>query len=137
MKQLLAFAFACLMPFAALAADTNQQEQHQATEAGKAWLALVDAGNYDQAWTEAGKQLRHGKQADWVASTKAMREALGALVRRHPGGVVMTKSVVGLSSGDYALVFFTTDFAQKPEATEKVTMTMEGGAWKTVAYTAH
>jgi hypothetical protein len=136
MKHLLAIAFAVLLPVAALAADSNQEEQHQATEAAKAWLALVDAGNYDQAWTDAAKHLRQTKKVDWIASTKAMREALGAATFRHPGGVVITKSIAGLSSGDYALVFFSTVFEKNAEGTEKVTMVREGGAWKTVAYTA-
>ena len=136
MKTLLALVFALLMPVAALAADADQEQQHQATDSAKAWLALVDAGKYDQAWTEAGKQLRHAKQTDWVASTKAMRGALGAVTFRHPGGVVMTKSVAGLSGGDYALVFFSTVFVKNAEGTEKVTMVLEGGNWKPVAYTA-
>lgn len=136
MKHLLALAFAFLLPVAALAADTNQEEQHKATEDAKAWLALVDAGNYDQAWSDAAGRLRKTDKADWIASTKTMREALGALVRRHPSGVVMTKSVAGLSSGDYALVFFTTAYEKNPEATEKLTMVMDGGTWRTVTYTA-
>lgn len=136
MKHLLAIALVFLLPVAALAADSNQEQEKQATDSATAWLTTVDAANYEQAWSDAGRQIRRARQADWIAATKAMREPLGTVVLRHPGGVVLTKSVAGLSRGDYALVFFSTAFENSAEGTEKLTMVREGGAWKVAAYTA-
>jgi hypothetical protein len=134
MKVFLALVFALILPMAALAADADQKAEGQATDSARAWLALVDAGKYADAWTAAGADLRSGQTADkWTASIKPMREPLGAATFRHPAGVVMQTSASG--THDSALVFFTTTFAQKAEASEKLTMKMVGGDWKVTSYT--
>lgn len=134
MKSLLALAFALLLPAAALAADSDQQAEHQATDSAKAWLALVDAGNYAESRTTASTAFQKTMTAEkWAATIKPVREPLGAVVQRHPAGVVMQTSGFGGREG--ALVFFTTTFANSAERSEKLTMTMQGGSWKVVEYT--
>jgi len=131
MKPLLAFVFALLMlPVAALA-----DPQTDATNAAKAWVALVDAGNYDQSWTESSSlmQARISK-ADWAKAAKPVHDQLGAMVSRVPTGVDMLKSLPGAPDGDYAIVHFTTKFANKQDAKETITMLLEGGKWKSAGY---
>lgn len=133
MKSLLAFAFALLMPIAAMAADADQKAEGQATDSAKTWLALVDAGKYADSWAQAGADFRMGQSLDkWTAAIKPMREPLGAATFRHPAGVVMQTSASGARDG--ALVFFTTTFARKAEASEKLTLKMYGDTWKVTSY---
>jgi hypothetical protein len=134
MRLLLAFAFALLLPVAALAAGADQKAEGQATDSAKAWLVLVDAGKYAESWAQAGAAFRANQTAkDWAATIKPVREPLGAAVWRHPSGVVMQTSGLGAIEG--ALVFFTTDFAHRKEVLEKLTMKMESGGWKVTSYT--
>ena len=134
MKMLLALALALFMPVAALAADSDQKAEGQATDCAKTWLMLVDAGKYAQSWSQAASDFRKNVTADkWTETIKPVREPLGAAVWRHPSGVVMTGS--DLSGRDGALVFFTTNFANRTGVLEKLVMAAEGGTWKVVSYT--
>jgi hypothetical protein len=134
MRLLLAFVFALLMPMAALAADAEQKVEGLATDSAKAWLGLVDAGKYSESWAQAGTEFRANQTAKaWAATIRPVRVPLGAAVWRHPSGVVMQTS--GLGAPDGALVFFTTDFAHKKQVLEKLTMKLEGSAWKVTSYT--
>ena len=131
MKSLLAIAFALLMPVAALAADASTD----ATNAAKAWLALVDTGNFAQSWTDSSTLMRARiTQDQWTQSAKPVHETLGAVVSRDPAGVDMMKSLPGAPDGDYAIVHFKTKFAKKADAKETVTMMMDGGKWKSAGY---
>ncbi len=131
MKTLLAVIFALLIPTAALAADASQQ----ATDSAKVWLALIDAGNTSQSWKDAAPLFQSRiSEADWVKAVKPIRESLGAVVSRAPAGVDLAKALPGAPDGDYAVVHFKTKFAKKADATETVTMMMDGGAWKCVGY---
>lgn len=131
MTILLALVFALLMPASALAADASQQ----ATDSAKAWLALVDAGNYEQSWKDASTLIQNRfSEADWATTVKPAREPFGAVVSRTPAGVDMEKSLPGAPDGDYAVVHFKTGFAKKAEAKETVTMVLENGNWKCAGY---
>ena len=130
MKSLLAIAFALLMPVAALADPSAD-----ATNAAKAWVALVDAGNYAQSWTDSSALMRtRVSQADWAKAAQPVHEMLGAVVSREPAGVDMMKALPGAPDGDYAIVHFKTKFAKKADAKETVTMMLDGGKWKSAGY---
>jgi len=134
MRMLFACALALLMPVAAFAADADQKAEGQVSDACKAWLVLVDQGKYAEAWSRAGSDFQKAVTADkWAAAIKPLREPLGAAVWRHPSGVVMQAS--GLGGRDGALVFFTTDFANKKQVLEKLTVSAEGGGWRIASYT--
>lgn len=131
MKLLLAFVFALMLPGATLAADASQA----AADAAKAWVALVDAGNYAKSWSEASKLFQERvAQAEWEKQVKPVREMLGSLVSRTPGGVELATTLPGAPDGHYAIVKFKTVFAKKAAATETVVMMQEGQAWKCAGY---
>ena len=130
MKSLLAIAFALLLPVAALADPSAA-----ATNAAKAWVALVDQGNFAQSWTDSsGLMQARISQADWAKAAQPVHDQLGPVVSREPAGVDMMKALPGAPDGDYAIVHFKTKFAKKAEAKETVTMMMDGGKWKSAGY---
>jgi len=131
MKSLLAVLFALLIPVAALAADASTD----ATAAAKAWLALVDQGNFAQSWTDSSALMKARKsQADWIKAVQPIHDQLGAVVSRQPAGVDLMKALPGAPDGDYAIVHFNTTFAKKAASKETVTMMMDGGKWKCAGY---
>ena len=130
MKSLLAIAFALLLPIAALADPSAD-----ATNAAKAWVALVDAGNFAQSWTaSSGLMQARISQADWAKAAQPVHDQLGPVISREPAGVDMMKALPGAPDGDYAIVHFKTKFAKKADAKETVTMMMDGGKWKSAGY---
>lgn len=131
MKLVLALVVALLLPSAALAADASGA----ATDSAKAWLALVDAGNYAQSWKDASSLFKSRvTEARWAKAIKPTRESLGAVVSRTAVHVEMKKSLPGAPDGEYAVIYFKTKFAKKTQATETVTMMMDGGTWKCAGY---
>ena len=131
MKSLLAFAFALLLlPVAALA-DASAD----ASAAAKAWLALIDKGDFATSWTESsGLMQARVSQADWTKAAQPIHEQLGAVVSRAPAGVDMVTALPGAPDGQYAIVRFATKFEKKADAKETVTMMLDGGKWKSAGY---
>jgi hypothetical protein len=131
MKLLLACITALMLPASAMAADASEP----AAGAAESWLALVDAGKYDQSWNAAAKLFQQRvSAAQWPAAVKSARELLGALVSRTPPDVRLAKSLPGVPDGQYALIHFHAKFANKADALETMTMMMDGGAWKAAGY---
>lgn len=131
MKLLLALIIALVLPASAIAADASKE----AADGAMSWLVLVDAGKYDQSWSEASKFFQqHVTATQWAAAVKSAREPLGALVSRPAPLVQLTKSLPGVPDGDYAIVQFHATFATRADALETVTMMMDGDAWKAAGY---
>lgn len=131
MKSLLAFVLVLLMPVAALAADPSGE----ASNAAKAWLALVDRADYAQSWAQSSSLLKSRISAEgWAQAAKPIRDSLGSVVSRDLTTVDMMKSLPGAPDGSYAIVHFKTKFEKKEAANETVTMMLDGAAWKCAGY---
>jgi hypothetical protein len=133
MKTIIAFVIALILPAAAIAAEDASA---QARDAAVNWLALVDAGQYQQSWNEASGLFRsHVTQAKWTAAATSAREPLGALQSRSgPDDVRLVTSLPGLPDGHYAIFRFNSTFANKRAAVETVTMMMDAGTWRAAGY---
>jgi hypothetical protein len=133
MKTIIALFVALVLPAAAAAAEDTSA---QARDAAVNWLALVDAGEYQQTWNEASAPFRsHVTQAKWTVAATSAREPLGALQSRSaPDDVRLATSLPGLPDGHYAIFQFRSTFANKRAAVETVTMMMDAGTWKAAGY---
>jgi hypothetical protein len=132
MKRLITFVFALMLPIAAIAAAGTSKE---ATDAARSWLALIDAGQYDQSWKDASNLFReHVTQAQWAAAAKTTRQPLGAIESRGAPTVRFATSLPGAPDGRYAVIQFHSKFAHKADAVETVTMMMDNGTWKAAGY---
>jgi hypothetical protein len=121
-----------LLPVAAMAASA---ETEQATAAAKAWLALIDAGDYAQSWKSASPFFEQNvTPAKWAVSARSAREPMGAFVSRDVASVTQTNVLPGVADGHYVLVLFKTKFARKAEAAETMAMVLDKGAWKPIGY---
>ena len=110
-------------------------DQSQATAAATNWLALVDAGQYEQSWHEASGLFRERvTQAQWTSQAKAVREPLGIVQSRAIQAAQSATSLPGTPDGDYVVLQFRATFAHKANAIETVAVMTEDGAWRAAGY---
>jgi hypothetical protein len=61
----------------------NPTAEKAAVKTSQAWLALVDAGRYDESWQEAARLFKAAvTKQQWRASMGAYRKPLGQLITR-------------------------------------------------------
>ncbi|MHA6721758.1 helix-turn-helix domain-containing protein [Sphingomonas sp. RS2018] len=122
-------AIASNPPSAVPPAPTVQAEATDAQVAAAAlnWLALVDAGRWEDSWKETGSSFRKlNTAAVWAAASEKARAPLGAVRTR----ALVSQEDVPAPPAGYRLVKFRTSFANKADATETMTLAREDGAWR-------
>jgi hypothetical protein len=107
-----------------------------ATEAATRWLALTDEGKPGDSWDKGAPLMRavvmRGK---WSEVITAVRTPLGAVTSRKLKSAEYTKSLPGAPEGEYVLIQYDTQFANKAGATETVVpMRDADGSWKVSGY---
>lgn len=136
----LSLIFLLLLGLVARAAETDDtndtNDTNKAQDTAKAWLALVDAEKYGQSWDEAALLFRSAvMKIEWERAAKAARAPLGALKSRTLKSANFTRSLPGAPDGEYVVIQFDTQFANKASAIETVTpMRDKDGAWRVSGY---
>jgi hypothetical protein len=112
--------------------NPDQAENHAAIESVEAWLAALDAGNYDESWRQSATVFRigNGTSTNWASAASEMRGPLGRVVRRQLKEIQRTNLQEGSA---YALAYDTT-FEARRSSTEEVTVVLDGGFWKVAGY---
>lgn len=107
-----------------------------AAATAKAWLALVDAAKYDASWDEAASFFKAAvTKAEWAKTAGAVRVPLGAVKQRKWIGAQFARTVPGAPDGEYVILQFETQFANKASAVETVTpMKDKDGRWHVSGY---
>jgi len=114
-------------PFAAVAA---------ATDSATRWLALADAGKWAETWDGLAPVTQGAvTKAAWTGGLTPVRAPLGAVTSRTLQAAKFTNSIPGAPAGDYVLIQYATDFANKPGSVETVVpMRLPDGNWKVSGY---
>jgi hypothetical protein len=122
-------------PAAAADASTAGDEK-AARAAAEAWLALVDAGNNGQSFSEAAALFRGTlDQAGWERAVHGVRDPLGKVISRTLKTAKFSTTLPGAPDGQYVVLKFDTHFEKKPGAIETVTPTKErDGRWRVSGY---
>ena len=103
--------------------------------ATKAWLRLVDSGNWDQSWSSGGTIFKSQMpMAAWTDANQKFRVPLGAVSSRTLKQITRLSSIQGLPDGEYEVLQFQTSFATKSGATEIVFLVHESSGWKVANY---
>ena len=106
----------------------------EAMTAAEEWLALVDAGEYNQSWLTANKTLKEqSEKDDWENYLKAIREPLGKIISRKVTRTRTVTQIQGMPDGEYFQVQFEVKFVNK-SGMERMTVAKEGGGWKVAGY---
>jgi hypothetical protein len=105
--------------------------------AAKAWLAMIDAGQYDTSYSAAGDGLHQSvAQTKWIAVLKALRPVWGEVVlRTEAKHLYQPNGITGLS-GECMAISYDTSFKNLPVAQEVLILRLEDGKWRGVGYTA-
>ena len=129
-----------LLAFAALLAHgaAHAQDARQGLVQGVAhdWLALVDAGRYEDSWKAAGAKLKlSATPARWGEVVAKGRAPFGPLVKRTILQTRFTRTFPGVPEGNYAVVIYRVAYAQRDDGEETVTLEREAdGAWRVIGY---
>ena len=108
----------------------------EAVRTAQAWVALLDAGKYDDSWKQAARPLKQAVSLKkWKLTMTPLRDPLGALGTRQEKAAQLTREIAGAPDAQYAVVEVSTSFANKAAATETVTLIWEkDGRWRVSSY---
>ncbi len=121
---------------AAFPAAAQDPRAGAAQSAARAWLALVDKGDADASWKSAGKKFDEVFPLEkWRDALKTYRTPMGALESRTAIATTFSKDVPDLPPGDYANVQFRTNFTNKVDAHESISLELAAdGTWIVIGY---
>jgi hypothetical protein len=126
----LLFALAALLFVLPASAGKVQEPTLPQINLARNWLEQLDAGRFEQAWTEAARDLRSGTDlARWTKDVNMARRSDAAVKCRH-GLAVET-----FDDPPRVVVLFVTEFADGHRIGEKVTLPAD--AAQTAAISAY
>jgi hypothetical protein len=123
----------CLLGYTTKASET---QEIAALRAAQAWLAVVDAENYDDSWDEAASYFRAavGKE-QWRQAMMGVRRPLGKVLTRELTSKTFVTELPGAPDGQYVVIQFSTAYENKQAAVETVTPMLEDdGRWRVAGY---
>ena len=119
----------------ALAADAREQAAAKSVEA---WLAIHDAGRYDESWDAAAEYVKRMiPQSKWEDAMQAHRAPLGNVKSRSVHATTYAATLPGMPDGDYMVLQYKTSFEKKDSAIETIIPMLEDGQWKVMTYRIH
>ncbi len=110
--------------------------EQAAQSAAESWLALVDAGNYDQSWEEASSIFKEKvTKEQWQSAMEMARGQVGKLDSRKLKTASYAKDPPNAPSGEYVNIQYDSKFQNLPAALESVTpMLDKDGKWRVSGY---
>jgi hypothetical protein len=105
-------------------------------DAARAWLDIVDAGDYGRSWEQAAELLKNAvSKEQLIQSFDAVRSPLGKVISRSISSKTFTKQAPGAPDGQYVIIQFETSFENKTSAIETITpMLDKDGSWRVSGY---
>ena len=133
---LAAFALPAVAGQPAAAPTLDAAASNAAGGAASGFLALLDEGKFADSWTQGAVLLRGAVPQDqWSGVVGSMRKPLGEVKSRKLLSSTYTRTIPGAPDGEYMIVQYQTEFANKAGAIETVTPMREpDGSWKVAGY---
>jgi hypothetical protein len=127
------FLFAAMPKVLASAED----QIDNALVASKAWVAQIDAGQYDESYA-FGCSAMHDRVAQdrWMQVLKVLRAPWGPVVSRNQISHIYKPNGYQGSEGEFMVITYDTSFKQLNSATEVVVLKWEDGQWRGAGYNA-
>src|SRR5690606_40752214 len=96
------------------------------------WLALVDKDDWNASWAATGQAFKALNTAEtWSRVAQQVQGPLGAVKSR----VLVSEEAVPAPPYGYQMVRFRTDYANRADAIETLSLVREGGSWRVVGVT--
>jgi hypothetical protein len=129
-------ALICLAWLVAGIAVAQDPKATDAQAAARDWLALADRSDAQASWNAAGKKFQGAMSADaWADALAKVRTPLGEMKSRTISQTGFRKKFQDVPEGDYALIVYVTNFANKLRGQETVTLERESdGKWRVLGY---
>ena len=113
----------------------KQVREKETRAAALEWLALVDAGNYAEAYAMEPARLRAATtEEQFIRSMEGRRAPFGRVLSRSFIGAAFTRKLTGSPDGRYQSILFRTSFENKKLAAERVILSHESHQWRVVDY---
>lgn len=108
----------------------------KAEVAAKQWLVLNDSGNYAASWEQAAGTFKAVVSKEiWTKTIQDLRVPLGVVKSRKIKSAHFSKTLPGAPEGEYVVIQYETQFANKENAIETVTPLKEkDGSWHVSGY---
>jgi len=115
---------------------TEARPEVAAQGAAEKWLALVDAGTYQQSWQEMSAPFKKEvSQRKWKSMIGEIRKPVGKRVSRKLKSAAYTKELPGAPEGEYVVAKFDTAFEHKPATIETVVLVLgQDLIWRVSSY---
>jgi hypothetical protein len=139
MKSALLLAVVLGLFFAAMpkALASAEDQIDGALVASKAWIAQIDAGQYDDSYAFGCGAMRDKVPQDrWVEVLKALRTPWGPVVSRNLVRHDYKPNGYEGSEGEFVVITYDTSFKKLDPATEVVVLKWEDGKWRGAGYNA-
>jgi hypothetical protein len=132
----LLFTSAVLLSGAVHAQDPDAAAIAAARDSATRWLVLADAGKWSESWDQMAPATQGMvTKTAWEASAAPVRDPLGAVKSRTLQSAVFSHNPPGAPAGDYVVIQYGTEFANKGKAVETVVpMRTPDGSWKVSGY---
>jgi Protein of unknown function (DUF4019) len=103
----------------------------------KTWMALIDAGQYDDSYA-FGCGAMHDKvpQDQWTLLLKTLKTLYGPVVNRKPLSHIYKPNGYEGDEGEFMVITYDTSFQKLSSAMEVVVLKWEGGKWRGAGYNA-
>lgn len=99
------------------------------------WLNIIDAGNYEQSWDQSAPFFQSQiTRESWVQSLNQVRKPLGEVTSRQVKSSSEYTKLPGAPDGQYVVITLDTDFAQKSNSIETLTISKVDDNWRAVGY---
>lgn len=113
----------CLAMLGLVAYAVEPRPEDVAQPVAKEWLALVDAGKYDESWEQTSPGFKKAvSKRKWKSTVEKIRQPLGAFKSRKLKSAEYSKELPGAPEGEYVILQYDSAFERKPAAVEKVTL---------------
>ena len=111
----------------------TQSDEEAARQSVDAWLVLLDAGNYSEAYDATGSFFRESVTAEEFQNKMEERQAiLGAVESRTLDSTRRLSIVPDAPPGDYFIFEIDGVYELRPNARERVTAVSESDRWPVV-----
>jgi len=131
-------AIFCLLFASTPNARASAEDQiDNALVVSKAWVAQIDAGQYDDSYSFGCGDM-HDKiaQDKWDKILTALRAPWGPVVNRHQISHIYKPNGFEGAEGEFLVITYDTTFQKQPSATEVVVLKWEDGRWRGAGYDA-
>ena len=133
---LLVLSLAVMVALSGCSGPSNPQAETAAVAAARAWLALIDGGQYAESWGEAAQLFKGAITAEqWTQTMQSVRKPFGKNLSREVKSKRYRTALPGAPDGQYVIIQFKASFENKKSAIETVTPMLDSdGTWRVSGY---